>query len=237
MLTKPHQVSDIHRKKGDHTYEKGKAPYDSGETSADYNAGLPVVAFTFTDDFKKKYPHLKEDAVQNLMRAKQYIIPSMYPCSFLYKADNVGYPLPPGEEKTQILRVVVRETLSLDMIDRLVTDLCNVTESMMNTDAVDLAAWQPAPRSIEVRKNCLDVHRTLLTSFLVETTHFGWPAVTQEARFETADEGGGAPKRMLIAELVPITYCVIAQISGTCILTHHRDGGNARMEGVPVAKT
>ncbi|KAJ4297851.1 glutamate decarboxylase gad1 [Kalmusia sp. IMI 367209] len=122
-------VSDIHRKKGDHKYEKGKAQYDQGENSADYNAGLPVVAFTFTDDFKKDYPHLKEDAVSNLLRAKQYIIPS--------------YPLPPNEEKTQILRVVVRETLSLDMIDRLVTDICNVTESMMKTDAVDLAAWQP----------------------------------------------------------------------------------------------
>ncbi|KAF1977907.1 glutamate decarboxylase [Bimuria novae-zelandiae CBS 107.79] len=128
-------VSDIHRKKGDHKYEKGKPQYDSGDSSADYNAGLPVVAFTFTDDFKKDYPHLKEDAVSNLLRAKQYIIPS--------------YPLPPNEEKTQILRVVVRETLSLDMIDRLVTDICNVTEGMMGSGAADIAAWQPPPRSVE----------------------------------------------------------------------------------------
>jgi len=64
--------------------------------------------------------------------------------------DRAGYPLPPNEEKTQILRVVVRETLSLDMIDRLVTDICQVTESMMSSDAADIAAWQPTPQSIEV---------------------------------------------------------------------------------------
>jgi glutamate decarboxylase len=46
--------------------------------------------------------------------------------------------------------VVVRESLSLDMIDRLVADICAVTEMLMNTDAVDLAAFQPsAAPSIE----------------------------------------------------------------------------------------
>lgn len=74
-LTSP-QVSDIHRKKGDHKYEKGKAQFEEGANSADYNAGLPVMAFTFSDDFKKNYPHLKEDTVSNLLRAKQYIVPS-----------------------------------------------------------------------------------------------------------------------------------------------------------------
>lgn len=53
------------------------------------------------------------------------------------------YPLPPKEEKTEILRVVVRESLSIDMIDRLVTDICGVTEMLMKTDAIDLAAFQP----------------------------------------------------------------------------------------------
>ncbi|RMZ74377.1 glutamate decarboxylase [Pyrenophora seminiperda CCB06] len=129
-------VSDIHRKKGDFKFEKGKKQYDEGETSADYNAGLPVVAFTLTDEFHKEFPHVKQEAVSNLLRAKQYIIPN--------------YPLPPSEEKTEILRVVVRESLSLDMIDRLVTDICGVTEMLMKTDAVDLAAFQPgASPSIE----------------------------------------------------------------------------------------
>jgi glutamate decarboxylase len=48
-------VSDIHRPKGQTEYKKGEG-YEGkeGETSADYNAGLPVVAFTLTDEFKEK---------------------------------------------------------------------------------------------------------------------------------------------------------------------------------------
>jgi len=128
-------VSDIHRKKGDFKYEKDKKPYEEGDTSADYNAGLPVVAFTLTDDFHKSYPHVKQESVSNLLRAKQYIIPN--------------YPLPPGEDKTEILRVVVRESLSLDMIDRLITDIIGVTELLIKTDAIDLAAFQPSAASVE----------------------------------------------------------------------------------------
>ena len=73
-------VSDIHRPKGQHEYKKGEiAPTKDGETSADYNAGLPVVAFCLTDEFKAKYPHVKQASVSNLLRAKQYIIPSESP--------------------------------------------------------------------------------------------------------------------------------------------------------------
>lgn len=54
------------------------------------------------------------------------------------------YPLPPNEEKTEILRVVVRESMSLDLLDRLITDICAVTESVMQSDQIDLLAWQPS---------------------------------------------------------------------------------------------
>lgn len=71
-------VSDIHRKRGEHEY-KGAAEIEygeEGETSAEYNAGLPVVAFHFSDEFKKDYSHVKQESVSTLLRAKQYIIPS-----------------------------------------------------------------------------------------------------------------------------------------------------------------
>lgn len=51
---------------------------------------------------------------------------------------HADYPLPPSEEKTEILRVVVRESLSLDMIDRLVTDIGHVMEQLMVSTVVDL---------------------------------------------------------------------------------------------------
>jgi glutamate decarboxylase len=128
-------VSDIHRKKGDHNFEEGKKQYEGSESSADYNAGLPVVAFKLSDKFRKQYPHVKQESVSKLLRAKQYIIPN--------------YALPPNEEKAEILRVVVRETLSMDMVDRLVTDICDVTETLMQSDKFDLVAWQPGTSSVE----------------------------------------------------------------------------------------
>lgn len=71
-------VSDIHRKKGEHVFKgKGEAVFGKeDETSADYNAGLPVVAFRFSDNFKKENSHVHQETVSNLLRAKQYIIPS-----------------------------------------------------------------------------------------------------------------------------------------------------------------
>ncbi|KAI9721788.1 MAG: hypothetical protein M1812_002123 [Candelaria pacifica] len=130
-------VSDIHRKRGEFQFNGTKeAVYGKDdETSADYNAGLPVVAFRFSDDFKKEFPHVKQQSISTLLRARQYIIPN--------------YPLPPNEEKTEILRIVVRESMSLDLLDRLISDICGLTQTLMETDAVDLAAFQPGATSIE----------------------------------------------------------------------------------------
>ena len=75
-------VSDVHRKKGVFKFDKAasdqrvNAKAGEDDTTAAYNAGLPVVAFRLSDDFKKQYPHVKQVAVSNLLRAKQYIIPS-----------------------------------------------------------------------------------------------------------------------------------------------------------------
>jgi glutamate decarboxylase len=119
-------VSDIHRKKGEHTFAGIKGVFGAeNETSADYNAGLPVVAFRFSDEFKKEFPGLKQENISNLLRAKQYIIPN--------------YPLPPNKENIEILRVVVRESLSFDLLDRLITDICQTTQNLIDSDAQDLS--------------------------------------------------------------------------------------------------
>ena len=88
-----------------------------------------------TDAFKKEYSHVKQESISNLLRAKQYIIPN--------------YPLPPTMEKTEILRVVVRESMSLDLLDRLVTDIIAITEQLMQSDPLDLSAFQPGATTIE----------------------------------------------------------------------------------------
>lgn len=72
-------ISGIHRKNGSSKVEQtnGLLKYQEGETSADYNAGLPVVSFRFSDEVQQKYPDVKQESVSLLLRAKQYIIPSM----------------------------------------------------------------------------------------------------------------------------------------------------------------
>jgi len=122
-------VSDIHRPKGVHSLIDAVSsvlPSKDGEadTSAAYNAGLPVVAFRFSDAFKKSYPHLKQETISHLLRAKQYIIPN--------------YPLPPDEEKTEILRIVVRESMSFDLLDRLISDICATTQEYVESNEQEL---------------------------------------------------------------------------------------------------
>ncbi|KAL9595548.1 MAG: hypothetical protein Q9219_006378 [cf. Caloplaca sp. 3 TL-2023] len=130
-------VSDIHRRKGEHVYMGAEevAYGDEGETSAQYNAGLPVVAFRLSDEFKREYGHIKQESISTLLRAKQYIVPN--------------YPLPPTCQSTEILRIVVRESMSLDLLDRLITDIIAVTEQLMRLGPVDLAAFQPGATGVE----------------------------------------------------------------------------------------
>jgi len=130
-------VSDIHRRKGEHTFKGTQEGVfrKENETSADYNAGLPVVAFRLSDDFKKQYPHVHQESVSTLLRTRQYIVPN--------------YPLPPTEEKTEILRIVVRESMSMDLLDRLISDIIAVTQALMESEIGDLSALQPTSTSIE----------------------------------------------------------------------------------------
>jgi len=61
------------------------------------------------------------------------------------------YPLPPTEDKTEILRVVVRESMSLDLLDRLISDIFSVTQTLADGDAIDLEAYQSGSSTIEMQ--------------------------------------------------------------------------------------
>lgn len=142
-------VSDIHRPEPNRNKTadvKGKAKETlasavgngegqvggGGETSADYIAGLPVVSFRMTDEFRREFPHVKQETVSLLLRARQWIIPN--------------YALPPNEDSIEILRVVIRESMSLDLLDRLVTDIVQVTETLMQNDEIDLSVLSKQKR-------------------------------------------------------------------------------------------
>ncbi|KAJ7723412.1 glutamate decarboxylase [Mycena metata] len=84
-----------------------------------YERGLPVVSFKLSDKFREEYPHVQQAWIQSMLRTKGWIVPN--------------YNAPEGEAETQILRVVVRETLSEDLIERLIVDLLEITESLMES--------------------------------------------------------------------------------------------------------
>jgi len=139
-------VSNIHRKKGVFEYDS-KAQVD-GDTSEAYNPGLPVVAFTFSDEFMKEHPHVKTEAVSKMMRLKQYIIPN--------------YPLPMNESDTEILRVVVRESMAMDLLDRLIADIFTVTESLVKIEgSFDIAEWEAFPKKASSSRGTDDLGRRL----------------------------------------------------------------------------
>ncbi|GMK56816.1 hypothetical protein CspeluHIS016_0306560 [Cutaneotrichosporon spelunceum] len=82
-----------------------------------YQAGLPVVSFRFTDELKKTYPHLKQEWIQSQLRAIGWIVPN--------------YGLPHAVETTEVLRVVVRESLSGSLLSKLFHDIIVVTEMLL----------------------------------------------------------------------------------------------------------
>lgn len=43
----------------------------------------------------------------------------------------------------------------MDLLDRLIADICAVTQTLMTTDAVDLAAFQPGNSSVEKEHSSL----------------------------------------------------------------------------------
>ncbi|KAF5098547.1 hypothetical protein D0Z00_001990 [Geotrichum galactomycetum] len=110
-------VSDIHRPKGQLVFDGSLQEVSPDADPESFNPGLPVVAFKFTEEFKTKYPEIPQEAVATLLRVKGYIIPN--------------YPLPPSASDVEVLRVVVRYTLTVDILDRLMEDIVSVVERLM----------------------------------------------------------------------------------------------------------
>ena len=81
-----------------------------------YQPGLPVVSFRFSDDYREQNPDVPQKWVQTLLRAKGWIVPN--------------YELAPDLQNVEILRVVVRESVTADMVDRLVGDLVEIVDGL-----------------------------------------------------------------------------------------------------------
>jgi len=109
-------LSDVHRK-----VSTARADDDDDDVES-YESGLPVVAFRFSNVFQEKNPEIQQKWIQTLLRARGWIVPN--------------YELAPDLQQTEILRVVVRESMSDVLVDRLVTDLIDITESLASKSSV-----------------------------------------------------------------------------------------------------
>ncbi|KAF7323713.1 Glutamate decarboxylase [Mycena kentingensis (nom. inval.)] len=104
-----------------HKPVKDLASVDDTDNPELYEPGLPVVSFRLSDKFAGEYPHVQQAWIQSMLRTKGWIVPN--------------YNAPEGEAETQILRVVVRETLSEDLVERLIVDILEITEGLMGTSS------------------------------------------------------------------------------------------------------
>lgn len=108
-------LSDIHRPKGLHS-EK----IIESSNVEDYEPGLPVVAFKFSDSFKKQYPRFQQGWIQTLLRTRGWLMPN--------------YNLPPNCEDIEILRVVVKENMPEMLVQRFIDNLFDVIDLLTRDD-------------------------------------------------------------------------------------------------------
>ena len=77
--------------------------------------GLPVVAFRFSEDYRTKNPDVQQKWIQTLLRSKGWIVPN--------------YELAPDLSEIEILRVVIRETVSEVLIESLIADIVSLLDN------------------------------------------------------------------------------------------------------------
>ena len=80
-----------------------------------YLPGLPVVSFRFSETYRTNNPDVQQKWIQTLLRSKGWIVPN--------------YELAPDLSDIEILRVVVRETVSETLIERLVADIVSLLDN------------------------------------------------------------------------------------------------------------
>ncbi|KAF7791236.1 hypothetical protein EIP86_002250 [Pleurotus ostreatoroseus] len=113
-------LSDVHRPLKSGILNKAAIGWDEHDPE-NYEPGLPVVSFRFSDSYRQANPSVQQRWVQTLLRAKGWIVPN--------------YELAPDLQQIEILRVVVRESVTAVMVDRLVADLIEIVEDLASQES------------------------------------------------------------------------------------------------------
>ncbi|QLQ81841.1 hypothetical protein HG537_0G00950 [Torulaspora globosa] len=92
------------------------------EKPAEFRPGIPLAAFKLSRAFHDQYPEIPQSMVAALLRSRGWIIPN--------------YPLPSstdGSDRHEVLRVVFRSEMKLDLAQLLVLDLEHVIAKLIKS--------------------------------------------------------------------------------------------------------
>lgn len=113
-------VSCIHKK-----IENGSIPENVNDyliNYKDYSPGIPLVAFKLSNQFMESFPEIPQAIISSLLRARGWIIPN--------------YPLPKSSDDSEhweVLRVVFRTEMKLDLAQLLLFDIEMVLERLVKS--------------------------------------------------------------------------------------------------------
>lgn len=119
VLSVIHNPIDKDQQKATYTQPKSREHKEYAITNEQFEPGLPVVAFRFSKDIRTKYPELPQSIFSLLLRNKGFIVPN--------------YRLSPDELEKEILRVVVRKSLSMNLLDKLIQDIIESIELLIES--------------------------------------------------------------------------------------------------------
>jgi glutamate decarboxylase len=120
LLSVIHKPITAEQKKLFYTREhtSSNAHKEQAIANESYEPGLPVVAFRLSKKFREDYSEIPQELISSLLRNKGYIVPN--------------YRLPPDEGDVEVLRVVVRGSFSVNLLDKLVEAITHTVEVLID---------------------------------------------------------------------------------------------------------
>lgn len=138
-----------------------------------YYPGLPVVAFKFSKNFSQKYPEVPQSMIALLLRNKGFIVPN--------------YHLTPDEQDQEILRVVVRDSLGLNLLEKLMDDIIDSVELLGR-------ACEKVRNAVQSKHNSEEVDNAIIYDLLLSIVSNGVADEKELQHLHLDKEGTGHGK-------------------------------------------
>jgi len=139
-------LSEIHRPLSEEQKRAHNITSTDPNDAQLYTPGLPVVSFRWTDEFRREHPNLQQHWMQTLLRVRGWIVPN--------------YELSPNMQNVQVLRVVVRDSMTESMVDTLVHDIITASKELASGSAVVPLAGQQSNSRVAAHTSSMHSKRS-----------------------------------------------------------------------------